>query len=99
LVGLIVSTKDEVRHAEETHKLIDRLLYTLTPSIDDITSVVLPISIHHVRQTLVKKKRKKAYFRGLEQILHETTETGKVGGDIGNTHDGTLSGSVSEWLI
>jgi hypothetical protein len=83
----------------ETHELIDRLLYTLTPSIDDITSIVLPISIYLTRRTRVKKKRKKAYLGGLEQILHETTETGKVGGDIGDTHDGTFSGGVSEWLI
>lgn len=35
----------------------------------------------------------------LDGVFHETTETGQVGGDGWNTHDGAFSRSVSPWLV
>ena len=35
----------------------------------------------------------------LEEVLHEAAETGKVGGDVGNTHDSALGGSIAEGLV
>jgi hypothetical protein len=36
---------------------------------------------------------------GLEQVLHETSETRQVGGDVWDTHDGTFCGGVSEGFV
>lgn len=37
--------------------------------------------------------------RVLNQLLHVAAEAGKVGGDAGYAHDGTLGGGVAPWLV
>lgn len=98
----------DVLHA---HSLpVEKIAQTLgTVSLVDALTTTLSAKVKHVRGELINRvvdalgtavyNVDTVIARVLDELLHVASETRQVGGDAGNTHDGTLGRSVSPGLV